>query len=456
MDESTAAKSEALAAAEQWPAIKDRIKEYVGEQTFQTWFGHVKFEAFENNILLLSVPDEFYADWLKEHYEELIRNAAELLGAKPEIRFIIKQSQQVITKLPPRFPQKTDITPAQAAQQHGLNANFTFDRFVVGPSNRFAHAASVAVSEAPAKAYNPLFIYGPVGLGKTHLMQAVAHKMLEDKPDAKVLYISSERFTNLLITAIQNRSTQRFRERFREVDILLVDDIHFIAGKESTMEEFFHTFNTLYDAHKQIVVSSDRPPKEIPGLEERLISRFAWGLVTDIQPPNLETRIAIVQTKLARTNTLMPQDVIYFIATHIKSNIRELEGALVRIAAYSSLTNTPISLNMTREVLKDTVREESGRLSIELIQKEVSDFFHIKISDLRAKKRTKSIAHPRQVAMFLVRELTDHSLLEIGQYFGGRDHSTVLHACGKIEKMTEKDFNFSETIAFLKRRLLGG
>lgn len=455
MDDTAPPKSTQLAPADLWPEIKDKIRASLNEQSFQTWFSPVEFHGFENNILLLSVPDEFYADWLKQHYEELVRDAATLLGSRPEIRFVVKQPAGLTTATS-RLTPKTESAPNQTQNQHGLNANFTFDRFVVGPSNRFAHAASVAVAEAPAKAYNPLFIYGPVGLGKTHLMQAVAHKMVQERSDAKVLYISSERFTNLLITAIQNRSMPRFRERFREADILLVDDIHFIAGKESTMEEFFHTFNTLYDAHKQIVVSSDRPPKEIPALEERLISRFAWGLVTDIQPPNLETRVAILQSKLERTNTHMPQDVLFFIANHIKSNIRELEGALVRISAYSSLTNTPINLAMTREVLKDTVREESGRISIETIQKEVADFFHVKISDMRAKRRSKNIAHPRHVAMFLVRELTSHSLLEIGQYFGGRDHSTVLHACGRIEEMIVKDVGFSETILFLKRRLSGG
>ncbi|MBI4430813.1 MAG: chromosomal replication initiator protein DnaA [Candidatus Omnitrophica bacterium] len=454
MDNPVQAKSTALSPAELWPAIKDRIRGSLGEQSFRTWFGPVEFASFEDNILSLSVPDEFYADWLREYYEELIRTSADLLGVKPVLHFIVKQTPRLITT-PSSMGQRNEPSPAPPSQRYGLNGNFTFDRFVVGPSNRFAHAASAAVSEAPAKAYNPLFIYGPVGLGKTHLMQAIAHKMIEDHREVKVLYISSERFTNLLITSIQNRGMERFRERFREVDILLVDDIHFIAGKETTMEEFFHTFNTLYDAHKQIVVSSDRPPKEISGLEERLISRFAWGLVTDIQPPDLETRIAIVRSKLARTKTFMPQEVVDFIAQHIKSNIRELEGALVRISAYSSLTNTSIGLNMAKEVLKDTVREESGRISIDGIQKEVADFFHLKVADLRAKRRTKNIVHPRQVAMFLARDLTNYSLLEIGQYFGGRDHSTVLYACSKVERLSGKDSGFFETLAFLKRKILG-
>ncbi|MEA3560591.1 MAG: chromosomal replication initiator protein DnaA, partial [Candidatus Omnitrophota bacterium] len=319
-----------------------------------------------------------------------------------------------------------------------LNQKYSFDSFVVGSGNRFAHAASLAVAQSPARAYNPLFIYGSVGLGKTHLLQAIAGWTAKKEQGMRVCYISSERFTNQLITAIQNRTTLKFRQKYRTVDVLLIDDIHFIAGKESTQEEFFHTFNTLYDAHKQIVLSSDRPPKEIPGLEERLVSRFEWGLITDIQPPDLETRIAILKKKLERERVAVPDDVIFFIASKIKSNIRELEGALIRVVAYASLVGGKLNIELTQEVLKDSLNEEVKKITIELIQKKVAEYFDVRISDMRAKKRSRVVVYPRQIAMYLVRELTEHSLPEIGEFFGGRDHTTILYAYNKI-KMDLKD-----------------
>ncbi|MCM8761245.1 MAG: chromosomal replication initiator protein DnaA, partial [Candidatus Omnitrophica bacterium] len=319
------------------------------------------------------------------------------------------------------------------AKEIGLQERYSFDHFVIGPSNRFAHAAALAVSDSPAKAYNPLFIYGGVGLGKTHLMHAIGHRVLQKSPKARVLYISSEEFTNQLISAIQNRTTLKFREKYRSVDILLIDDIHFIAGKEATQEEFFHTFNALYDAHKQIVVSSDRPPKEIERLEERLVSRFEWGLVTDIQPPDFETRIAILKKKSEKETIVLPEDVFYFLAEKIRTNIRELEGALIRVVAYAKLVGKDVSVELAKEVLKDMIIEGEKKVTIELIQKKVSEYFDIKLSDMRAKKRSKAIAYPRQIAMYLARQLTDYSLPEIGEQFGGRDHTTVIHAYDKIE-----------------------
>jgi len=331
---------------------------------------------------------------------------------------------------------------AQKERDEGLsslNGRYTFDDFVIGPGNRFAHAAALAVAESPARQYNPLFIYGPVGLGKTHLLQSIAYEMKRRYPDFKILYISSEKFTNQLITAIQTRSTQQFRAKYRTLDLLLIDDVHFIAGKDSTQEEFFNTFNALYDAHKQIVVTSDRPPREIPGLEERLVSRFSWGLVTDIQPPDFETRVAILKKKMEKETVAVPDDVAYFIAGKIKSNIRELEGALIRVVAYCALTRVSLDVKLAQEILKDSFKEEAQKFSIEEIQKVVADYFQIKVADLRAKKRTLSIVKPRQIAMFLVRELTGYSLPEIGEYFGGKDHTTVLHACNKIGGEKEKD-----------------
>ncbi len=415
-----------------WPKALLNIKQELSEQSFRTWIEPAKFHKFEDGKLTLEVPDKFYGDWLKDHYREIICGAVhEVIGIKPEIHYVVSDHSFKPNFSPPLSVPSSSQNPGEAPQ---LNHRYTFDGFVVGPGNRFAHAAMLAVSDAPAKNYNPLFIYGRVGLGKTHLMQGVAHRILSKNPNSKVVYMSGEKFTNQLISAIQNRSTHAFRAKYRNTDILLVDDIHFIAGKESTQEEFFNTFNTLYDAHKQIIVASDRPPKDIPGLEERLISRFAWGLVADIQPPDLETRIAILKKKIERETITVPDDVVFFIASKIKSNIRELEGALMRVVAYSSLTSTVVDVKIVEEeILKDSLKEEIGNLTIDQIQKGVCDYFQVKMSDLRAKKKSKSIAYPRQIAMYLIRDLTDYSLPEIGAYFGGRGHATVIHACNKID-----------------------
>jgi chromosomal replication initiator protein len=340
-------------------------------------------------------------------------------------------------------------------REAGLNLRYSFENFVVGPSNRFAHAASLAVSDSPAKAYNPLFIYGGVGLGKTHLMHATGQKIVQRYPRSKVLYLSSEEFTNQLIGAIQNRVMQKFRQTYRGVDTLLIDDIHFIAGKESTQEEFFHTFNTLYDAHKQIVVSSDRPPKEISELEARLVSRFEWGLVTDIQAPDLETRIAILKKKSERETVAVPDDVLYFLAEKIRSNIRELEGALIRVVAYSRLIGKEMTLDLVKQILKDMIKEGEKKITIELIQKRVAEYFDINLSDMKAKRRNRAVAYPRQIAMYLTRQLTDHSLPEIGEYFGGRDHTTVMHAHEKIENELKNGGSIKGVVEKLKQNIMG-
>jgi len=338
-----------------------------------------------------------------------------------------------------------------------LNPRYTFDSFVVGPSNRFAQAASLAVAEDPAGAYNPLFLYGGVGLGKTHLMQAIAHYVREHHRKLYVVYVSSETFTNDLINAQSRRSMSEFRKKYRSVDLLLIDDIQFVAGKEQTQEEFFHTFNALYEADKQIVISSDRPPKEIPTLEERLRSRFEWGLTTDIQPPDLETRVAILRKKASEEGLMLPNDVLLYIANEIQSNIRELEGALIRVVAFASLHGCDITLDVTIEALKDLLSARKTKtITIEAIQQAVAQHFGIKAEEMKSKKRTRSVAYPRQIAMYLARELTDASLPKIGEEFGGRDHSTVIHAYEKVKSEAEQDARLAHTLRELSEKLKNG
>lgn len=429
-----------------WLRAREFIKkELDNDQVFGIWFGPISLVSSTEDSVTLEVQNKFFKDMLLDRYTKLINSSiAKSCGKEMRVEFALKEPGADMAATPPLdrdAKEKAQAKPfwpfardkQEPGREIGLNPKYTFDSFVIGPSNRFAHAASSAVCDSPAKAYNPLFIYGGVGLGKTHLMHAMGHKVLQKFPKAKILYISSEEFTNQLIGSIQNRTTTKFREKYRNVDILLIDDIHFIAGKESTQEEFFHTFNTLYDAHKQIVVSSDRPPKEIQALEERLVSRFEWGLVTDIQPPDFETRMAILKKKSERETITLPDDVYYFLAEKIKSNIRELEGALIRIVAYAKLIGKEISVDMVKDVLKDMIKEGEKKITIDIIQKKVCEYFDMKLSDMKVKKRSRGIAYPRQIAMYLARQLTDYSLPEIGEYFGGRDHTTVMHAYDKIK-----------------------
>ncbi|MEH7176252.1 chromosomal replication initiator protein DnaA [Neobacillus vireti] len=428
--------------ADLWNAALSNIEKKISKPSFDTWLKSTKAHSLQGDLLVITAPNEFARDWLEERYSQLISGILyEITGEELSIKFIIPQNQKEDDSdlhLPAKKAKRED--DQHDFPQNILNPKYLFDTFVIGSGNRFAHAASLAVAEAPAKAYNPLFIYGGVGLGKTHLMHAIGHYVLEHKPNAKVVYLSSEKFTNEFINSIRDNKAVEFRNKYRNVDVLLIDDIQFLAGKESTQEEFFHTFNTLHEESKQIVISSDRPPREIPTLEDRLRSRFEWGLITDITPPDLETRIAILRKKAKAEGLDIPNEVMLYIANQIDTNIRELEGALIRVVAYSSLINKDINADLASEALKDIIPSSKPKvITILDIQRTVGEHFSVKLEDFKAKKRTKSVAFPRQIAMYLSRELTDYSLPKIGEEFGGRDHTTVIHAHEKISKLLQTD-----------------
>ena len=440
---------------ELWDKVLSEAKQKISKPSFETWLKSTKLLAYKGDTVTIAAPNSFGREWLENHYVHLIAAIlAELTGKDLHIRFVVQQDPNIENfDIPsPGIPEKNDEQPETSSGM--LNLKNTFDTFVIGAGNRFAHAASLAVAEAPAKAYNPLFIYGGVGLGKTHLMHAIGHYVLEHNPKAKVVYLSSEKFTNEFINSIRDNRAEEFRNKYRNVDVLLIDDIQFLAGKESTQEEFFHTFNTLHEESKQIIISSDRPPKEIPTLEDRLRSRFEWGLITDIAPPDLETRIAILRKKAKADNLDIPNEVMLYIANQIDSNIRELEGALIRVVAYSSLVNEDITAELAAQALKNIIPNATPRtLTILDIQKAVGEHYHIKLEDFTAKKRTKSIAFPRQVAMYLSREMTDCSLPKIGDEFGGRDHTTVIHAHEKIASLLKDDQGLQQDIKQIKSML---
>ena len=423
-----------------WQEALTFLKSRLGSHPYQAWFQGTRGVSRHSKGFTVLVPSQFCKEWIQSKYQREVKEALQHASSQElEVEYQVA-FPDAVGKIPSEESSSVPVSKGPSPEGEGtLNPRYLFENFVVGPSNRFARAASLAVAENPARAYNPLFIYGGVGLGKTHLMQAIGHFIFKKNARAKVLYLSSELFTNQLISAIQHRTTLQFRQKFRGLDVLLVDDIQFIAGKEATQEEFFHTFNTLYDAHKQIVISSDRSPKEIPGLEERLVSRFAWGLVTDIQKPDLETRVAILSKRVEGEGLLTPQDVIFFIAERVTSNIRELEGALMRVVAYSSFFDKPISLELAKEVLKEMLLEEEKKITVDQIQKKVAEYFDVRLQDMMAKRRTRAVTYPRQIAMYLVRELTEHSLPEIGELFGGKDHTTILHAHQKIQKDVEQN-----------------
>ncbi len=431
-----------------WTSILACLHKQISPQSYETWFVPTKQTKVEGDTIIVEVPNNFFKEWLLDHYMDQVNAAVREIGSEGiKINFVVcahapqegQDAEQINDKKGGFKLFSRSFDRLARGQDTTLNQRYTFDNFVIGGCNRFSHAAALAVADSPAKAYNPLFIYGGVGLGKTHLMQAIGLHLLAKQPRLKVTYISSEKFTNQLINSIQNRTAQKFKDKYRHQDVLLIDDIHFISGKEATQEEFFHTFNTLYDAHKQIVFSSDRSPKEMPAMEKRLVSRFEWGLVTDMQPPDMETRIAILKKKLEKETVVVPMDVITYIADNVTANIRELEGALIRVIAYSSLVSHKIDIAVARDVLKEIVVENKVNINVERIQFVVAEYFGIGSNDMRIKKRTKKVAYPRQVAMFLSREMTKLPLVEIGGLFGGRDHSTIIHACDKIEEDIKKN-----------------
>ncbi|MDR3600174.1 MAG: chromosomal replication initiator protein DnaA [Desulfosporosinus sp.] len=425
-----------------WQETLEKLKNELSKPSFETWLSSTRLLHIDGDTLVISVPNEFAKDWLESRYAPLIRSSVQsILGHSVSLHFIIPSPEGPYGEDPNLATPISSITPPQDEPiPNSLNTKYTFDTFVIGNSNRFAHAASLAVAESPAKSYNPLFIYGGVGLGKTHLMHAIGHHVLQRSPNTKVLYVSSEKFTNELIDSIRDENALEFRNHYRNVDILLIDDIQFLAGKERTQEEFFHTFNALHEANKQIIISSDRPPKEIPTLEDRLRSRFEWGLITDIQAPDLETRIAILRKKAKLENLQVPNEVMVYIADKIHSNIRELEGALIRVMAFASLSSIPIDSEVAIEALKDIIpANNTKQITIEIIQQSVAGYFHLSPSEFKAKKRTRAVAFPRQIAMYLSRELTDSSLPKIGDEFGGRDHTTVMHAHDKITQALRID-----------------
>ncbi|MCR5758320.1 MAG: chromosomal replication initiator protein DnaA [Selenomonas sp.] len=447
-----------------WAQILDKMKEQLAPTAFN-WLNPVKPLSLTEDILEIGTQNEMSKEWIAGHYQTFIEDAAQaVLGSPKTVRLTVvndndtanQDNGPVILEAKTDKPAQGSLFPEGGNEVHAenpaephivapgdnssLNPKYTFDTFVTGKSNNFAHAAAMAVADKPGKTYNPFFMYGGVGLGKTHLMHAIGNRVLKNHPEMRVLYVSSEQFTNEIIQAIQQGTSDKFRQKYRNIDVLLIDDIQFISGKTSTQEEFFHTFNTLYDAQKQVILSSDRPPREVERLEERLRSRFEWGLTTDIQAPDLETRIAILKNKAQSDHFSVPDDVMVYIASRIDSNIRELEGALTRVVAYASLTKRAVNTDLVAEALKDIFPNgKTKEVTMDVIQEIVASYFKIKIEDLHSKKRTRNIAYPRQIAMYLCRDLTETSLPQIGHFFGGRDHTTVIHAYDKINQDKETD-----------------
>ncbi|HZJ33297.1 MAG TPA: chromosomal replication initiator protein DnaA [Vicinamibacterales bacterium] len=435
-----------------WDQVLSRIETKVNRHSFYTWFKPTSFVADSGVSLTVRVPNQLFKDWLTKHYSMVLAEALAEVGRPGTSVLFVTEETSVVQPAPEAAaaPEAFALEPpanTPTTAPGGLNPRYTFDTFIVGPSNQFAHAACRAVAEAPSRSYNPLFIYGGVGLGKTHLMHAVGQYVLQHDRSLKLTYISSERFMNEMINAVRYDRILDFRERYRSVDVLLVDDIQFVSGKEGTQTEFFHTFNALYDAQKQIVISSDRPPHEIPALEERLRSRFEWGLIADIQPPDLETKVAILKRKAEGEAVPLADNVAMYMAGRFKSNIRELEGSLIRLIAYASLTGREISLDLAQEVLKDVIDQDAKAVTIESIQKHISDYYQLKVGELKSRNNSKSIAMPRQIAMYLSKSLTNASLPEIGRSFGGKHHSTVIHSIKKVEEMRKTDHDFNNLIS---------
>jgi chromosomal replication initiator protein len=444
-----------------WDDTLAHLELNLSPQHFSTWIKPLKLVKIEQDMVYLEVPNRFVLDWVKENYSKLIqKNLLDLSAVSYRLHFDVSNQTSEeqpkttpVVKKPVAAATKEKIVNNNHTADLNLNRKYTFEEFVSGSSNQFAYAAAMAVANNPATTYNPLFIYGGVGLGKTHLVNAIGNAILKKSPQMRICYYTSEKFMNELINSLRYNRMDEFRNKFRSMDVLLIDDIQFIAGKERTQEEFFHTFNALYESHKQIIVTSDKFPKDIPGLEERLRSRFEWGLIADIQAPDVETKLAILKMKAEQNSIGLPEDVALFLANSICNNVRELEGYLIRIGAYASLTSVPVSLEMARDVLKDILIERNRELSVEEILKKVSLHFNIKVSDIKSAKRLKAVVLPRQIAMYISRQLTSSSYPEIGDRFGGKDHSTIIHAIRKIEKLMEEDFQLKSTIENLKKEL---
>ena len=456
-----------ISAEKIWSTAQEHLRVKLSRDTFNMWFAPLRACAVDGSHLTVETPNEFSEVWLKDNYLSLLQDAVAIAaGARLQVRFKVNgavQAAPAAQSTPPAAPSPTRLAKAAEAAQERAAANGdlhfnpknTFDTFVVGANNNFSFAAAKAVAEAPGKSYNPLFLYGGVGLGKTHLLHAIGQHVSGSKKGARVAYVSSEKFTNEYIDGIQNNQLAKFRKKYRQTDVLLIDDIQFLAGKERIQEEFFHTFNALHESHKQIVLTCDRPASEIQGLENRLVSRFEWGLVTDLQPPDIEMRLAILKKKAQIMGVVLPEDVINFLATRIRTNIRRLEGALIRVASYASLTGKKLSIEVVEGLLREILHEEGRQtISIEVIQKKVAEHFDIRLADMTSKRRPENIAFPRQIAMYLSRQMTESSLNTIGEAFGGRDHGTVLHACRLVKDRMEVDSNVRQVVHYLEKQLM--
>ncbi|HEV3066119.1 MAG TPA: chromosomal replication initiator protein DnaA [Chthoniobacterales bacterium] len=445
-----------------WDEIASSIQPHVSVDAFQRWFAAIELIQADEIALTFQVPNTIYQLWIESNYLNLVQSATlSVLGSPRDIKFRVLDNGKTNVLVESRVEQSSEPPQAriqekesEAASNHGMNPRNSFETFVVGSNNQFAHAAALAVAQSPAKTYNPLFIYGGVGLGKTHLMQAIGQQVMDRKKNFKVMYLSSEKFTNEFIDAIQHNTLVKFRKRYRQSDVLLIDDIHFLAGKERSQEEFFHTFNTLFDGRKQIVLSSDRPASEITNLEQRLVSRFEWGLTAELQPPDIETRMAILRKKAQALHVQLAQEVLEFLAQRVRSNVRRLEGALMRVASFVSLSGREISRETVEQLLRDILQEEAKKtVTIDQIQKKVAEHFDVRLADMTSKRRPANIAFPRQVAMYLARHHTKASLNEIGDAFGGRDHGTVLHACKTVCARMQKEDQVRQLILLLDTQL---
>lgn len=440
-----------------WEDALQYIQNKVPKQVYDTWFIPVHLDRIENSTAHIGVPNKFFGEWLNAHYGPLLAEAMTTArgGDMMTVAFTVREKGAAVQgelQTSTNGP-RGGTTQPKARRGIQLNPKYTFRSFVVGAGNQFAHAACMAVAEQPGQTYNPLFIYGGVGLGKTHLLNAIGNHLAE-KSDLRIAYLTTEQFTNEVINSIRYDKMMDLRKRYRHIDMLMIDDIQFLVGKERTQEEFFHTFNALYEGHKQIVLSSDRFPKDMPDIEERLRSRFEWGLIADLQPPDVETRIAILRKKSEDEGVTLPEEVIQFLSTTMKSNVRELEGSLVRLGAYASLTGQVITLDLAKSVLRDLIGDKKKVVTMDDIQEAVCTQFHVKLTELKSRRRSKTLVHPRQIAMYLCRELTDASYPEIGRQFGGKDHTTIIHACRQVGKSRETDTTLQATIETLKEHIL--